>query len=381
MLLTCNKIIEDIDAIGLVKQEREAAVWLVGQIAFNARILHKRHDKFFGIYAKFYQAMLGRGRNCIQKMRDAGILNCDGTYKVGYKCMNYFLPDKYQHEEWVWSEPAEGTQQFIHNKQMKAVLEDLPPELRAVRECLEHFSLSEEGLKEFESLKVSKEGWTPEVVGNMQALVDSIQNKNGYLKADKKTGRVYSPITNLPKTLRKHLLIDGKPTVEIDVKSAQISLLSSFYGDITHSCPEAEWEAEQFEAVVTFGDIYSYLSHGITREQAKKELITAIMGEVKHQFCFEAFRNFAECFPILAELITRSKKRDYKNVAYRLQKAEADIMIGYVSKKLLEDNIPFANVHDSVVIPADEAAQEATMVHMEEGWKRAIGYCPGVSTK
>ena len=180
------------------------------------------------------------------------------------------------------------------------------------------------------------------------------------------TFRLFTNFVNLKRELRPYLELFGRRLVNIDIKSCQVSLLATFYK------PE-DWEEKQkFTTLISEQDIYIFLAgFPENRSDAKIDMFRVMFdrtanqnGAIYEKFCLE--------FPILAQRIAEAKVGRYKNVAYLMQKKEAEIMIfGVLQELLIKRGIICLSIHDSIsCFPEDEfIVRETIQAHFCEHMK------------
>lgn len=178
------------------------------------------------------------------------------------------------------------------------------------------------------------------------------------------TNRVFTNITNLKGTWRKNLRYKGQKMVNVDIRCAQPSMMSSVYG----SSPAEQAEKQRFMQFMTDFDFYGELAarskgNKLTRDDAKKETFTLMFAKNYTMYQKNLYKVLEKEFPILASLIAGAKKDDYKNFAFILQSTEAEIMIkGVLSELLLEKSIPAFSIHDSIMcLPEHREIVEETI--------------------
>lgn len=181
------------------------------------------------------------------------------------------------------------------------------------------------------------------------------------LRKGRAVNRIYSLMTSAPRQLRGCLLLDGKPLVEIDVKSCQPALLITL-------CPENEKAAF---ADLLGKDFYSLSKSG--RDKAKKEFGQFAFGKYRRKNSLgEAIR---AQFPGLFGAV-----RSFDgSLARHLQNLEAEICIGRVVPRLMAEGIHATTAHDAFFVrPAD--AQRAQEIVKEE-FSAALGFEVSVNIK
>lgn len=196
-------------------------------------------------------------------------------------------------------------------------------------------------------------------VSRMSKVEAGLANGEAHFSRDGSTGRLHTPITNLPAGLRAFLRLDGVGGLtHLDVTTCQPYLLLKLARDLELE-PAAirEWE----EAIVDPGsDIYAWLGGelGITREEAKH-------GFIKMLFQRNPIPNpikdlFRARFPAFAQMLMVSKFGDHRELALTLQAYEAHAMLELVATRCAKQNIPLLTIHDSVIVrPPDTLAAMA----------------------
>ena len=166
--------------------------------------------------------------------------------------------------------------------------------------------------------------------------------------------------------LQKYILIDDKPTVEIDYKGIHPSILSinkgkSFKGYEIETPNEDQKVKEEL------------------RKATKLLVLTAINAASKEQ-AFKAFRNnypikfknkeleallqqFVKLNPHLEEDLCTDKGISLMNIDSKI--------VEYVINKFTEQNIPILTVHDSFIVQTDQ--QQTLKLFMEEATLEVVG--------
>jgi len=182
-----------------------------------------------------------------------------------------------------------------------------------------------------------------------------------FFTVDTFAGRVHSPVTNFHRSHRPNLLIDGCPTVGLDVTTMQPLLLGKILRERIGVNDFSNWiEAGE--------DIYKKLQQAAgleTRDQGKKrffEILFAppsdglqkLFGRADWITWINAYkRNFEPGNP-------HSKQKQYSNLAWLLQSTEVQTM-RKVWQSLNEAEIPFLSVHDEIIIKATERHQAESL--------------------
>lgn len=198
-----------------------------------------------------------------------------------------------------------------------------------------------------------------------------LRHKNQYLNhffnVDKFVGRIHSPVSNLHRTIRPYLLIDGQSTAHIDINTAQPLFLARTLNEVIGKNEFTSW-------VYSDKDVYLELlakSDLPDRDTAKKKFLKTLfhhdLTEITNLYGNSPWAEWITWYKSVPE--PRNKKTKdwntnpyYNNLAWLLQKIEVQTM-RKVWKELAAVNIPFLTVHDSVIIKQTDHAQALEIFH------------------
>ncbi len=180
------------------------------------------------------------------------------------------------------------------------------------------------------------------------------------------TNRVFNFACSLHKSFRRFVEVDGERLVNIDIKNSQPTILPIFY---KQSNPEEIREEKRYKKLVESGLFYETMAKWaeespankkgieISRKKAKNLSFLLMFGRNEHQtnlFC-QVFKKKFKWLAKRIEEVKEGKTQDgidydaYKKCAWILQRQEAKIMIEGVCCELLERNIFFIPIHDSIL--------------------------------
>jgi hypothetical protein len=187
----------------------------------------------------------------------------------------------------------------------------------------------------------------------------------------KSKGRLFYAVTQLKKTFRKQVLIDGQATCEIDISSAQPRLHATLYRE-----DDPRDERDRFEQLVAREDFYEHIASWIGFEGTREEYKEIAFRDLfySHHAASERsalFRRFRKEFPILADRMLELKRTSRGALPILMQNREAAIILDGVCSVLADESIPVLTVHDSIIVKLDDAAR-ATEVLLE-CWKNYVG--------
>jgi len=162
-----------------------------------------------------------------------------------------------------------------------------------------------------------------------------------------KTGRVYGTWSRVPRELRGIFLINGESTVEVDIKSAQPTLLINLYDD---RCSK---ECQKFIEIIQKGLFYEIFMRktGIeNRDEVKEKIMAFLCGKVKSNS--EISDAFQGMFPILFEKIRKKIDAHHCSLSWWLQGQESEIIVRKICKEF-----SVYSMHDGVICQASKAEE------------------------
>lgn len=379
---------------------------------------HNAFSRINSVVLSRFLLTLGSGtKGMIQQLRDSNWIEVDDSYRVGIKSKGYKLGKRFENSTWISADWKESLEKFVpevliggYIARWKDVLYDLWP--RACVYFTNWQAMADGPLKDIckrtseigrkltvvrgealdreiylnavahiecpENRLSVQNGWTLEK--QIQNYYDSLSYFDGENFSvtchDERfrffTYRLYSNVVNLKSEFRQFLELDGQQLVNVDIRSCQVALLSTFYK------PEDAAEKAKFIKAVCEQDIYLFISENkINRDEAKNDFFHIMFdrnGNQKGETC----RRFKEEFPILTQRIHDEKKTNgYKNVARLMQIQEASIMIlGALHKLLFEEKLECFSIHDSIFcLPGDVKVVEETI---RDFFTKEMGFCPAI---
>lgn len=184
--------------------------------------------------------------------------------------------------------------------------------------------------------------------------VDAISDNHIFYHFDS-YGRMHTNFTILKSFIRKNcLLIDGEDTCEIDIKNSQPLFLSKLIKQ-TQTRWVKEDEFKLFCILVENGNYYQYLIDNLNlkdKSSAKELTYKVFFGQNRANSIPD--KMFHKLFPTIHNFIKLYKKeyKDYKILAYDLQKAESELIFNRVIKKIMNlyPEVKVVTVHDSIII-------------------------------
>lgn len=183
--------------------------------------------------------------------------------------------------------------------------------------------------------------------------IKTISNKQIYIVADD-YGRIHTNFTVLKKEIRNDsLMIDGEEIYERDVRNSQPFFLLKLMADNLQYFSDAEEDLKRYYDLVSTGFFYEEVNKifpNKSREDVKKWIMMVFFN--KNYFQDKRFQKaFSSVFGFIKNY---KKKHGYKSLAHRLQNIESDFIFGKVCSKLIENEIRYFTVHDSVYVKDSE---------------------------
>jgi hypothetical protein len=184
--------------------------------------------------------------------------------------------------------------------------------------------------------------------------VESINNQHIFYHFDV-YGRMHTNFTILKSFIRKNcLLIDGEETCEIDIKNSQPLFLSKLIDESNTRWVKSD-EFKLFTTLVKDGNYYQFLIDKLqlkNKSDAKQLTYKVFFGQNRSNSKVDQM--FVKLFPTIHNFIKlyKNEHKDYKVLAYDLQKAESKLIFNQIIKKIMNLNpdIKIITVHDSIIV-------------------------------
>lgn len=220
--------------------------------------------------------------------------------------------------------------------------------------------------------RVYQKKMTKELACYYQMFIDRFNNDK-FFHVDYKTGRIYSTLSNLPKMLRPYLRIDGKPFVELDISNSQPLILCLLYRKwCEYNRIDVQPDGIEYQILCETGQFYYNFENYVNDNNVpvfktfKTDVFTRIFFNKEYGSLTQYQRLFKTRFPSVFQCIQDIKKPHYKEVAKKLQKYEADLIIKKIANRLLEEGITtFYTIHDCIAITPEYQEMALKVMHEE----------------
>jgi hypothetical protein len=191
---------------------------------------------------------------------------------------------------------------------------------------------------------------------------DIINTGEVYIKCHDKsylnwTERLFHPVTNMSRHLRKYLRYKGEPLVNVDIRACQVCLLSILYDN---NDPLDIEEKSKFVSYVCDKDLYVEISEGLNIDREKsKNTVFKLMFAKNYSQKGVIYERFKLLFPRLTNIIYNIKRKEgYKRVSQIMQRTESKIMIRGALDHIIEKcGIAAFSIHDSILCPKENAQE------------------------
>ena len=192
-----------------------------------------------------------------------------------------------------------------------------------------------------------------------------LQNRNFgldfFFTVDAFAGRVHTPVTNFHRTHRPNLLIEGQPTVGLDVTTMQPLLLGKILYNRIGANDFSNW-------IESGEDIYIKLQQAAglaTRDQGKKRFFEILFAKpsnsLSDMFGKADWITWINAYKRAYEPQNpHNKAKPYSNLAWLLQSTEVQTM-RKVWQSLNEAGIPFLSVHDEIICKQQDRHQAESL--------------------
>jgi hypothetical protein len=357
-------------------------------LIYEQRAIYKSEEEFVPLKAIYMRRIIGRaGRtynNYINILIDKGIIACDRRYIVSEKSFGYKLCEPYsevKHKQIpITSESLKANiDRWQAYRKPIGCLKDKMDKFTKVHKhiyrFLENIEIDyEEALLSIEELPIQE-------YNSNKITIDKIKDKDFYLHKDE-FGRIHTNLTILKSTLRKFLNYKGIKLVNIDVVNSQplLLLLVIFNSYLSIRCTadiffeEVPSDVLYYKRLVEKGALYEYLM---------KHAQTTDRNDFKEDFFRETFfgrktnQLFCNLFPTIGAEIRRIKRKDYRRLAWIMQRKESKLIITKICGRIMKEHpdMFIGTIHDSV-LTTPESVPIIRKIMLEEFEK--IGLSPTI---
>jgi hypothetical protein len=360
---------------------------------FEERIFDKRYkkDSFINLHSHTIREITGRKLFYVIRndLISKNVIEVNHSYLVSEFSKSYRLTDIYRgikHKK-VKIEDVRILQRI--NKHKLKLINDIP--VGREYEFLSN-NLYKIDINHTEALKYINQYYSgnPDIYNAYRVSIDYIHEKTFFFKVDSIAGRCHTNISNLSKDLRCFLRYEGKPLINIDISNSQPFLFNILIQDFfkgkqpktifsynnntfsNFSKPSIYLisnynnnppylvtfpDIVKYESLTSDGKFYEYLmKEAEINNENRQEFKKSFFGKVffcqnQDHYTYSEAKLFRKLFPNVYKIILHYKKEDYKQLAINLQRAEANLMINKVCKRIAIERpeIFVSTIHDSIL--------------------------------
>jgi len=254
--------------------------------------------------------------------------------------------------------PAQLARWHDRHDRVRQCYEQRHPIIGAVRSTAARMELSAQGFEALLRLRTE----APNAVASAERCHRWLQAPTSEDITHDRTGTLHTPISQCPRLIRPHLMLDRQDVGEIDISGAHIAMLTKLYEEeilgrygIEHTEAAAELERQTLIAHIESGDVYAG-STPAERKKNKRTLLTSLNMALKSQMAMPVTHELLAGRPILAAAMSAIKATDHRALSRWLQRWMSDIVNPSVLA-LHARGIPSVPIVDSLMVRRqDEAA-------------------------
>jgi hypothetical protein len=341
-------------------------------LIYIQKILYKT-ENFVPLKAKYLKKILNNYRLYRMTLEDLKVIECDNFYIKTQKSYGFRLIPPYSEVKFRKTPLISGC---FRTSLKKWKISRLPN--TKVHKHLFNF-LKQIEINYEEANKEADTEQNPEKLNKIKMSIERFLDKDFYLIKDP-YNRIHTNLTNLKSNFRKYLSFNNTKLINIDISNSQplLILLLFKYSILSNSnniisnlnpsllkphtytltdtrrfCLSANTcsDIELYQQLVESGKLYDYLSEKINfpKEQIKKALFKKVF------FGKRMSKTFSMLFPNISKFIKKVKKKDYKRLAWMMQRIESKIIISKVCGRIMEEHpdLFISTIHDSIMtVPA-----------------------------
>lgn len=360
------------------RKQRDKYIYFLHKI-FEERIFDKRYNKdsFIHLQSQILREIIGWRLFYVirNNLLSRKVIEMDHSYLKNEYSKSYRLTDPYREVNHRKIKIEDEMILLRINKHKLKSINNIPEGLQF--EFLFN-NLNRISINQTEAIKFINENYSGDLdIYNAYRLsIEYINEKTFFFKVDHTAGRVHTNITNLSKDLRCFLHNEGKPLINIDICNSQPFLFNILIQDFLKAKqPNTSFsfnnntlynnlpyvvqfpDVTMYESLTSEGKFYEFLMKkaGIKSEN-RQEFKKSFFGKIffcntQDHYTYKEAKLFRKLFPTVYSIITHYKKEDYRKLAINLQRAEADLMINKVCKRISIERpeIFITTIHDSIL--------------------------------
>jgi hypothetical protein len=343
--LNLNKLVANTSFDNPIHIDRLA--YLIHMI-YEKQELYSNSDGYVQLKAIYLRTVMRDAKPYREFLVKNGVIDCDYNYIVDKKCYGYKLLPPYSDVENKYisfNKPkiverlkkwnANRIPKSIVHKHLYNFMSQITVDYNSAIEHIKKFKLIERNCA-----KIS---------------LDKIFDKEFFMYVDDFGNRIHTNITSLKSSLRKFLYFKGQKLVNIDIANSQpifVLFLKTPHPLLPIRCAlfrNPNPDVKLYRRFVEGGVFYDELmkSSGIDEDRSsfKRKVFT-------ETFFGKRMNNiFVDQYPTIASVLMSVKKQDYRHVSMMMQRAESNLIINCVCKRIMYEypSCFISTIHDSIL--------------------------------
>jgi hypothetical protein len=334
-------------------------------LIYEQRTFYKVKGEYVPLKALYLRHIIRNYKEIRNVLIANGIIECDFHYIAHDKSYGYKLAYHFEHMPVI-------AKDFLTEKVYKRVI---AWQNKRIPKTKVHYKLFQFLLK----IEIAKEAidyiaCLPLAEYNCALIsINKFLEKDFFLHADD-YGRVHTNLTSLKSELRQFLRYKGSKLINVDIVNSQpllIKVVIMCQSRTSNSPYDAHFSANAYNysvysALAEGGKLYDFLMEKVgvnDRSLMKEKLFREVF------FGRNVAAWFMELFPSVGGFIKDIKKKDYRRLAWIMQRCESDIVIGKICG-ILVDKFPdvfFSTIHDSIMTTEENVGLVVDLLRNELG--------------
>jgi hypothetical protein len=382
------------------KRVREGVLWLGHCIFTRLADDHRCRDRGqVPLRAEYLRKIIGRHH--LDDVRDAAwqvrYIDHSRSYSTGVRSMPYWILPPYDQAEVIQRRVTDPTLcmniRRWHESRQHEEWQRIREEKTAVRATVCNHLWQNLQRVEIDEVVDLDDRRQPA----HRISVEKIRSGDWWFKVDG-YGRIHTNLTNLAKTLRKHIAVEGKRLVNVDISESQPLMFGIALAQAeTERSRKAKANDEKGEKENKRRQAYHMMDDtmmdkntllgegfdraglsddlrhwvelcetrrlyetvaaqlGTTREEAKRRVMIVLFDKPWHHNA--ASEALEKLFPMVVAAAREIKARDHRRLAHFAQRIESAFMFGRVVPRIMDErpDLFIATIHDSILTPTAEA--------------------------
>lgn len=180
-----------------------------------------------------------------------------------------------------------------------------------------------------------------------ESISISEMKNNPFQVVGRKGKRIYNSFTNLPKSVRKELKLNGEKLVFVDIVNSQMVFLSGVIKDYLNSFNiKIDKSTQDFFEKCSTGEIYELVMDlvDLDRDKSKEKMFMLVFGDKWDGI--ELRKKLVNRYPQVIQVIDIIKRNDKNHLAHLMQQKESSVVFDALSS--IDYFKDVLTIHDSL---------------------------------